>query len=303
MWNMHGADHVVFCFDGSRDNQWRVGLYEGYKRNRITRKINLSEREIEDDRLFFEAVNDLKCFLEDKTNATVLQNDSLEADDLISFWIQAHPKDEHIIISSDTDYIQLLKNPLVSIYNGIKKIRIDQTGVYNDKGQVMEFIIKSNASLSVKGINEAFRPETDWYEWATFLKFVRGDTSDNIFPAYPGVRIKGSSKKIGVKDAFEDRNTQGYNWNNFMLQRWTDADGKEHVVRDCIERNRQLIDLYKHPDDVKEKGLQTIANALGRKKVQNVGVHFLKFCSRWDLQRLSDTPTDYAKIFNAGYQG
>ena len=46
---------------------------------------------------------------------------------------------------------------------------------------------------------------------------MRGDPSDNIFSAYPGVRTKGTRNKIGLREAFADRQTKGYTWNNLML--------------------------------------------------------------------------------------
>ena len=53
-------------------------------------------------------------------------------------------------------------------------------------------------------------------------KCIRGDTSDNVFSAYPGARKKGSKNKVGMLEAFADKESKGFNWNNFMLQRWTD---------------------------------------------------------------------------------
>ena len=41
---------------------------------------------------------------------------------------------------------------------------------------------------------------------------MRGDTSDNVFSAYPGVRKKGTRNKVGLLEAFTDKNTKGYNW-------------------------------------------------------------------------------------------
>ena len=71
-------------------------------------------------------------------------------------------------------------------------------------------------------------------EWALFQKCVRGDTSDNVFSAYPGVRLKGTRNKVGLEEAFNDKKTKGYSWNNLMLQRWLDHEGKEHRVLDCL---------------------------------------------------------------------
>ena len=37
---------------------------------------------------------------------------------------------------------------------------------------------------------------------------MRGDTSDNVFSAYPGVRVKGTKNKVGLQDAFEDKESK-----------------------------------------------------------------------------------------------
>ena len=89
-------------------------------------------------------------------------------------------------------------------------------------------------------------------EYLLFKKIIRGDAGDNVFTAYPGVREKGSKNKIGIMEAFEDREKQGFNWNSFMLSRWVDHDGVEHRVRDCYERNKTLIDLKAQPQDIKD---------------------------------------------------
>ena len=51
-------------------------------------------------------------------------------------------------------------------------------------------------------------------EFMLFEKCMRGDTSDNVFSAYPGVRTKGTRNKVGLIEAFDDRQTKGFNWNN-----------------------------------------------------------------------------------------
>jgi 5'-3' exonuclease len=299
MWNKHGGDHLVFCFDGA---SWRRTIYEQYKRNRVLQEAKKSVREREDDELFFGAFDDFQKYLTEQTNSTVLYNEVLEADDLISFWIQMHPEDEHVIVSSDTDYIQLLADN-VRIYDGMKKIHITSGGIFDERNRPLEFSVKSNSKLQVGSVDKNFIPEQDWTEWAMFLKYIRGDTSDNIFPAYPGARVKGTKNKIGIRDAFDDRHNMGYEWNNFMLQRWTDENGNEHVVKDKFEENQDLINLFRHPEDIKEIALETIAGALASPTIPNVGIYFMQFCAKWDLSRISNTPTEYATILNKKYEG
>ena len=47
-------------------------------------------------------------FLREKTNVSVLRDPKAEADDLIARFVHLHPNDTHYIISSDTDYVQLI---------------------------------------------------------------------------------------------------------------------------------------------------------------------------------------------------
>jgi hypothetical protein len=123
---------------------------------------------------------------------------------------------------------------------------------------------------------------------------MRGDSSDNVFSAFPKVRT------TKLKEAFEDRKNQGFIWNNMMLTRWVDHDGKERVVRDEYAINQQLIDLAQQPDHVKQMIAETIANATDvPKKVANVGIHLLKFCNKHELVRIRDNVKFYAEPFNA----
>jgi len=134
-----------------------------------------------------------------------------------------------------------------------------------------------------------------------FEKCMRGDTSDNVFSAYPGVRTKGSKNKVGLIEAFEDRNSKGYAWNNLMLQRWTDHNGQEHRVLEDYLRNVHLCDLTAQPDDIKQCIKETIdANAVP-KMVDQVGIRMLKFCNTWDMKKIADNIQSYAEPFQAKY--
>jgi hypothetical protein len=139
-------------------------------------------------------------------------------------------------------------------------------------------------------------------EWLLFEKCMRGDTSDNVFSAFPGVRTKGTSKKVGLIEAFEDRNSKGFSWNNLMLQRWTDHEGKEHRVLDDYERNRRLIDLSHQPDHIKETIASTISTAIEENKnISQVGIRLMKFCNLYDLKKIADQAQSYAEPLNARY--
>ena len=87
---------------------------------------------------------------------------------------------------------------------------------------------------------------------------MRGDTSDNIFSAYPGVRTKGTKHKVGLMEAYADRKAKGFNWNNLMLQKWVDHEGVEHRVLEDYQRNVLLCDLSAQPDDIRTIIKETI---------------------------------------------
>ena len=124
------ADHVVFCLEG---RSWRKDFYEPYKKNRKTARMALTDQEAEEDKVFWETFDDLTTFLKEKSNCTVIRNEIAEADDLIARFIHKHPNDEHFIISSDTDFIQLI-TPTVHQYNGITDELHTVEGIFNDKG-------------------------------------------------------------------------------------------------------------------------------------------------------------------------
>jgi hypothetical protein len=130
---------------------------------------------------------------------------------------------------------------------------------------------------------------------------MRGDTSDNVFSAYPGVRKKGTKNKVGLIEAYDDKTSKGFNWNNMMLQRWTDHEGVEHRVLDDYNRNVVLCDLTAQPTDIREIIDTTIAEHAVAKDVKQVGMRLMKFCAKWDMQRIADQAQYFAEPLNARY--
>ena len=285
-WQDFDGTHVVFCLEG---RSWRKDHYEPYKRNRQVARDALTEKQQEEDTVFWEAFDTFKDFVADKTNCTVLQHKELEADDLIAGWIQQHPDVDHVVISTDTDFQQLIA-PNVKLYNGVQDVTSTHEGFFDKKG---------NPVIDKKTKEAKAAPDP---QWLLFEKCMRGDTSDNVFSAYPGVRKKGTKNKVGLMEAFEDKDLKGYNWNNLMLQRWVDHNGEEHRVLDDYERNRILIDLTAQPTDVRDKITGTIQTSIDKNKnISQVGVRLMKFCNLYDLKKISDQAQAYAEPLNARY--
>jgi 5'-3' exonuclease len=285
-WQDFNGSHVIFCLEG---RSWRKDYYTPYKAQRTAARAAHTEKEADEEKIFWEAFDTFKDFIIDKTNCTVLQNPRLEADDLIAGFIQSHPNDNHVIISTDTDFVQLIA-PNVKQYNGVMETTITHEGIFDAKGKR----VIDKKTQEPKAIPDP--------EWLLFEKCMRGDTSDNVFSAYPGVRTKGTSKKVGLTEAFEDRKSKGYNWNNLMLQRWTDHNGMEHRVLEDYERNRRLIDLSHQPEDIKAIISETITTATSaNKNISQVGIRLINFCNLYDLKKIADQAQSYAEPLNARY--
>ena len=284
-WREQRADHVVICLEG---RSWSKDYYRPYKANRAEARAALTEAELEEDRMFWEALDDLKTFLIEKSNCTVLHHPNLEADDLIAGWVQNHPGDHHTIVSSDTDYIQLLSEN-VNQYNGITDELWTINGILDKRGK----LVIDKKTKEPKAVPDP--------KWMLFEKCMRGDGSDNVFSAYPGVRTKGTKNRVGLMEAYADMSTQGYNWNNLMLQRWTDHEGVEHRVLDDYRRNVTLIDLSAQPEAVREMIAETISLGAVPKNNGQVGAKFLKFCGKYELNRIADSAQQYAELLGAAY--
>jgi 5'-3' exonuclease len=285
-WNDFGGTHVVFCLEG---RSWRKDFYKPYKANRAETRAAMTVKEQEEDKLFWETFDAFKEFVETKTNCTVLQHKQLEADDLIAGFIQMHPDDDHVIISTDSDFHQLIASN-VKQYNGVADTLTTIEGVFDKKG-------KSVIDKKTKEAVAAPNPQ-----WILFEKCMRGDSSDNVFSAYPGVRTKGTKNKVGLTEAYEDKGKKGWAWNNVMLQRWTDHEGVEHRVLDDYNRNVTLVDLTAQPEDIRQLISETITeNTKEPKNISQVGIRLLKFCQLYDMKKIMDTVQTYADPFQARY--
>jgi hypothetical protein len=361
------ADHMVFCIEG---RSWRYDVYPQYKaKRRMERMVaTASPAEREEEEAFNSVMNDFTNYMAEKTRCTVLQSDGIEGDDWIARWIQLHPKDDHFILSGDSDFVQLIA-PNVSIYNGVDDRLLTIDGVFEGTSRkpMVFHVDGGSGKIKVSGTIEemrtkydkaqreeekkhyasekvrkqahesyqktkavedpnfkitpfqqvefvrkefSFSPEPEWWRKALFVKLIRGDNGDGIFSACPGARFNGSKNKVGICEAWDDRASQGFNWNNFMLQRWdkligTDDSGntitKEVRVLDEYKFNQSLIDLTQQPDHIKDLMDQVIVQAVQKEPIGNVGIHFLRFCNQHDLPSLAKEASDHAAYLTKGY--
>ena len=280
VWNDFDADHVIFGLEG---RSWRRDFYQPYKAQRRELASQRTSREVEEDKVFFEAIDDLLQFLRHMTNCSVLHHPNAEADDMIARWIALHPDDQHVIVSTDSDFQQLLA-PNVKIYNGISALLYTIEGIWDKDG---------NLAKNSKG-EQLPIPDPNWL---LFEKIIRGDASDNVMSAFPGVRKKK------LEEAFDNRQAQGYSWNNLMLSTWTDHNGQEVRVKDAYERNRVLIDLHAQPSELVAKFDEAIVQSVNRPPRSQVGIALLKFVNQWGLVKIERAAGDYSPCFSSQYSG
>lgn len=294
------VDHIVFAVDyGS----WRRKVYPAYKSKRRLDRTKATAKDQEENQLYFDALNDLVKYLDEHTRCTVLRANGIEGDDFVAAWIAKHPQDEHIIVSGDSDFIQLIA-PNVRIYDAINQRMIAYDKITDANNNRLEFSVnKKDGKIKIGKPDDVFVPEQDWWKKALFIKLIRGDISDSVFSAFPGVRYDG--KKHSISGAWEDKYLQGYSWNNFMFQTWNKLmeDGSTKAVRviDEFRINESIIDLTKQPEDIIMKMDTTIDEAITRMPPAGVGTYFLKFCRAHDLPSL-EKETEHVIYLNSPYK-
>ena len=289
-----GAEHCVACFDSY---SWRKDIYKIYKANREKDFNDLSPQKIEEHQIIKTVLNDLRQFLKDFTNVTVLDAPAVEADDFIARWVQLHIDDvfEHVIISGDGDFKQLVRKN-VELFNPLTPntlYTMEGVFVFDGKKPGKNLTAyKHGQTWKIKMNKKTGKPETFEPEWELFKKCIRGDSSDNIKSAFPRVR------ETRMRKAWEDRG--GLEWNNFINETWGPEDDRQSV-RKRYELNQKLVDLTKQPEHIILLMDETTTEALNKSRKQMVGTYFMKFCSRYELNNLMNQSDSIVRILSSPY--
>ncbi len=184
---------IIVCKDCKRENIWRNDLIKNYKG---TRKEN---NEIGP---FFKLAYD--TLFKEPNIDHVFEHKHLEADDccaILTKWLLKLPSCNVDIITSDTDYLQLIQ-PRVRLFN------LKMKPVQNEK-------------------NSTGDPKKD-----LFIKIVTGDKADNIPGLFKGVGKKTAAKFYDNDELFQkkikkvgpnvklylDRNTNLIDFNKIPLE-------------------------------------------------------------------------------------
>lgn len=105
---------IVLCFDSK--NLWRKTIYPYYK---ATRKKMRDDSDV-DWTTIYEYIETLTDEFSKNLPYKCIKVDTCEADDIISVLSRKTPG-PHLIYSSDKDFIQLLSNPMISLFSPRKE--------------------------------------------------------------------------------------------------------------------------------------------------------------------------------------
>lgn len=144
---------VVACDHGK---SWRKKFYEGYKSAR-------REKRDKDDgfnwKEFYEFISNLAVEMRENFPFTVLSVPYLEADDIIAYMVRANPNVNKVMVTSDSDYVQLLKYENTKLYDPIKKLMINKLP-YEAELALTTKILMGDKSDSISSIEPRLGPKT-----------------------------------------------------------------------------------------------------------------------------------------------
>jgi len=242
---------VIICFDGKGGSARRKKLFPNYKaqrtvNNRLTR-IN-SNSSGEDERVSMgQQIHRLTEYLE-HLPVTVMATEKIEADDAIAYIAkQILPESQHFIMSTDTDFLQLI-NDKIAVWSPTAK----------------KFYFKEDMKDRFK-----LRPEN-----YILYKSLTGDKSDNI-PGIKGLGQKTLEKRlpmlfgetiVSMDDVIED-----------AKQRKDEAK-----VLDTIAASEKLLDLnfrlmQLHEVDISGVAKESIRNIVEQPTARLAPSEFLKY--------------------------
>lgn len=257
-------DRIVMAFDRKSWRKAYTGMDEciskrPYKGNRHQKMTPVEKVKYEK---FLKHLADFELLITDHTKIITLAGEALEADDLISGFVQyitLEPDNEVAIVSGDKDMIQLLG------YEGVTLINPDKGG-------------KNQRTLD------------DWggdAELFLFEKCLRGDIGDNVMSAAPRVR------KTEIDKAYVDEFVR----TNLMNREWVGLEDRKFKVGEVFAENQLLMDLRKQPEYIQRHIIKTVIAALQKERKFSY-FHFLKFLGKLELTELAMQADQYVNMLS-----
>lgn len=269
-YNKVRPDEIAITFEGAKN--WR----KEYTRSEecVSKRVYKANR-VKDDSMipFFELIRSFEDLCREHTSIVCLSNENVEGDDLFAGYVQKYSADEYIEagdeiygLSGDKDFVQLLK------YKNFKLLNPDKLGATRD--------------LDKKGN----KIDADYF---MFEKAFRGDSGDNVMPAYP--RVRSTRLQKAYKDQFELTNIMNETW-KFNEP----STGEERIFRvgDLYEENQILMNLERQPDWVRAEINKTLDHEVIHHG-QFSFFHFQKFCGKYGLKKISEDASNFVDMFSS----
>lgn len=271
--NKTKVDEVVLAFDAG---SWRKSYTKDtencvtYKPYKGTRRKDMSPSDKAKMEQFDAHIEEFRNMFVEQTRILCLYRKFLEADDLIAGFIQAHPEDEHILLSSDKDFMQLL------VRNNLKII-----DPATDKERTLE----------------EYNNDPDYF---MYEKCLRGDSGDNVMSAYPRLRTKK------IEESYRDPLLRTNIMQNKFNVLVNDDDGvptpREFVTQEVFDENILLMDLSEQPDFIREMIDHTIDDAFENRGKFSY-IEFLRFCGKYELNAIKSMVDLYVPMLSCKRKG
>lgn len=253
------ADEVIMVFD---DYSWRKAYTADlsncvtYKKYKGTRRKDMSPSDKAKMEQFDSHIEEFINLFRERTRVVVLHKKYLEADDLIAGFIQAHPEDQHILVSADKDFMQLL------VRNNLK---------------IIDPMTDKERTLS------EYNDDPDFF---MYEKCLRGDTGDNVMSSYP--RLRSNKIVESYRDPLLRTNIMQ---NKFKVlvndPKGGDPFEMEYTTQDVFDENVLLMDLTAQPDFIRKLIDKGIEEGLTNRGKFNY-LEFLRFCGKYELHNIRD---------------
>lgn len=266
-------DKVVMAFDR---RSWRKDYTASeeclskkpYKGNR---RQDMTQAQQEKYKRFIDHMKEFETMIMEHTTIITLVEDRLEADDLIGGFCQLNTSedDEIIVVSTDSDLLQLKRQSNVRIISPA-----------NDKEQFLG----------------EYDNDADYY---TFVKCMRGDSTDNVMSAFP--KVRSTRLKKAYTDAFERVQLMKETWTG-PIEYLNEAgelvvESKEFRVEQLFEENEKLINLTKQPDDIRELIEKSVKASLAKKRQFSM-FFILKFIGKYKLVKIKESIDQYVPMLS-----
>lgn len=249
------CNEVVLAIDSK--NNWRKSIFPWYKSHRKVRR----DADDRDDSWFNwqeyhehyrKLLDDLKNYFPFK----IIEVDGAEADDVVAI-LTTYIQNPQIVVTVDSDYVQLLQNPLVSIWSPMKKDFIVEN---EPKKKLIAKILTGDEGDYIPSVKDIHSYKPEFVQFCIEqLEVAQNETNltiklDNdeklLFDCFSKFYEKYQIKPSKCRH-FTEKMANGYINTNTLKELLTDPDIKRKFMR-----NNKLINLTEQPKDIKESVIE-----------------------------------------------